>query len=188
MNNNEIFKLVESGIREGKSKSDIFRELGGTDDIARAVAATPYFAERKRYQKLNWALVAAVIYFAIIKLAFSLIGFFQSGLPIFAFPILLFVPAVAIWIAVNLSKFRGGFYIVAGLLSLAVLINGMPITSSELNQKNVAVWAIVHIPLLLGCFLAFFLKNKLCPHLGYMGAKTDPTGKYLFLSEAPLQP
>lgn len=181
MKNPETYALVESGLLEGKNKSDIFRSLGGTDDVARTVAATPYFEDRTKYAKLNWLLVGIVVYFAMMKFAITTINFIQLGLPIYVFPMFVFMPAVALWIATQLRKYRGTFYITTGLLSIAIILNGLKF--EDLQSKNLVFWGIINLPLLFGAFLAFFLKKRLCPHLGYMGAKTDSSGKYLFLSE-----
>jgi len=181
MKNTENYALVESGLLEGKRKEEIFRSLGGTDDFARTVAATPYFEDRIKYAKLNWILVAIIVYFAVMKLAITTINFIQLGLPIYVFPTILFVPVVALLIADQLRKYRGNFYMVTGFFSLAVVFNGLKI--ENLQTKDVVFFGIINLPLLFGAFLAFFLKKRLCPHLGYMGAKTDSTGKYMFLTE-----
>ena len=188
MKNKDEYSLVESGLLEGKNKVDIFRSLGGTDDFARTVAATPYFEDRKKYSKLNWMLVAIVVYFAVIKFAIITINFVQFGLPIYIFPMFLFIPAVALWIAAQLRKYRGTFYMTTGLLIIAVILNEIKIITENLQATDIIVWSVIHIPLLFGAFLAFFLKKRLCPYLGYMGAKTDAAGKYMFLTEESVQP
>lgn len=178
MKYNEIYSLVDTGLRDGKTKADIYREFGGTDDIASAIAATPYLVDRQKYAKLNWMLVAVVVYFAVIKLVVSSINWIHLNLPLYYLPLIIFAPAAAIWIAVQLSKFRGVFYLITGLLGLAVVIKG--ITPESMASL---VWSILHLPLVGGVFLAFFLKKRLCPYLGYLGAKTDSDGSYLFLNE-----
>ena len=181
MKNTETYAQVESGLLEGKNKNEIFRSLGGTDDFARTVAATPYFEDRTKYAKLNRVLVTIVVYFAVMKFVITTVNFIQFGLPIYIFPTLLVMPVVALWIAAQLRKYRGTFYITTGLFSMAVILNGLKF--EDLQTKNLVLWGFVNLPLLFGAFLAFFLKKRLCPHLGYMGAKTDSTGKYLFLTE-----
>jgi hypothetical protein len=183
MKNTETYAQVESELLEGKNKSEIFRTIGGTDDFARTVAATPYFEDRAKYAKLNWVLVAIVVYFSVIKFAITTINFIQLGLPIYIFPALLFMPAFALWIAAQLRKYRGSFYMITGIFSLAIILNGLKYTTENLQTKDIVLWSVIHLPILFGAFLAFFLKKRLCPYLGYMGAKTDSTGKYLFLIE-----
>jgi len=178
MKNNEMYSRIDAGLREGKSKADIYRDLGGTDDIATAVAATPYLVDQQKYAKLNWMLVAIVVYFAVIKLVVSSINLIQLNMPVYSLPIMIFTPASAIWIAIQLRKFRGVFYLITGLMGLAVVINGI---SPE--SMTSLLWSTLHMPLVGGVFLAFYLKKRLCPYLGYMGAKTDSAGKYLFLTE-----
>lgn len=187
MKKQDTYSLVESELLEGNKKGDIFRSLGGTDDLARTVAATPYFEDRRKYAKLNWILVAIVVYFAVVKFAITTINFVQLGLPIYIFPTLIFIPVAALWIAEQLKKFRGTFYMTTGFFIIAIILNGMKYTAENLQTKDIIVWSVIHLPLLFGAFLAFSLKKRLCPYLGYLGAKTDSAGKYLFLAEESAQ-
>jgi hypothetical protein len=37
-------------------------------------------------------------------------------------------------------------------------------------------------PVFIGVYLSFLLKKTLCPQLGFWGAKTDDSGRYLFMN------
>jgi len=183
MNIKETVNKVESRLLEGANRDDIFRELGGTDDVARVIASTPDFQLRQKYAKLNWVLVSIITYFALFKLIDSISVFLDNKLPLYFFPMLLFVPGVAIYFAIQIKIFRGGFYLIAGLLLIAVTINsGKTFDSMMINARSVGLWIAFYSPLVAGCIIAFFLKRKLCPHLGYMGAKTDSSGNYKFIN------
>jgi hypothetical protein len=184
LKNNNIRSKVESRLLEGATREDIFRELGGTDDVAREIASTPDLHLRKKYAKLNWTLVSILAYFALLKIAISLTGYLylKKALPWYFFPTLLLVPGAAIYFAVQIRKFRGGFYLIAGLLFVIVILNSCRTLSSLMaNYKAFLVWLALYSPLIAGSIIAFFLKKKLFPHLGYLGAKTDSSGSYTFI-------
>lgn len=181
----ELYRLIEAGLQEGRSRGDIYRELGATDDIAKLIAGTPDFIDRERYQKLNNILVGFIIFFGVTKLVFSFLGLVQLNAPWIIFPFILFVPAIAFWLSMQIRNFRGPFYLFVGFMGFAVLIKGIPIEQEEFQQISLGLWLIFNFPLLFGAGLAFFLRKKLFPYLGMMGAKTDSLGKYLFLSDQP---
>lgn len=180
---------MESRLLEGVTREEVFRELGGTDDIARVIASVPDFQLRQKYAKLNWALVGIISYFALLKLTDSVSVFIDSKVPFYFFPMLLFAPGIAIYFAIQVKKFRGGFYLITGFLLIAVTINSSrTFDSLMINAKSICLWLAIYFPLVVGCIIAFFLKKKFCPHLGYMGAKTDSSGKYKFIVDDRQRP
>lgn len=184
VNNSKMTSIVESRLKEGATREEILREVGGTDDAARVIASTPDFKLRQKYAKLNWTLVVIIAYFALLKLVTSVSAFVHEEVPFFFLPTVLFAPGVAIYFAVQIRKFRGGFYLISGLLSISVVLNhGRSLDSVMTGYNQVLVWLSFYGPMIVGAFIAFFLKMKLCPHLGYMGAKTDSAGKYRFLND-----
>lgn len=178
----ELYRLIDAGLREGKSRGDIYHELGATDDIAKLVASTPDLTDRKSYQNLNNILIGITICFGVMNLVSSFIGLIQLKAPWFIFPLILFAPVIAFWLAKQIRNFRGPFYLVVGFFGFAVFIKGIPTEAEEFQQISLIFWSIFYLPLLFGAGLAFFLRKKLFPFLGIMDAKTDSSGKYLFLS------
>src|ERR1039457_6150754 len=102
LNNNEIVVLVESKLLEGVTREDIFRELGGTDDVARVIASTPDFQLRQKYAKLNWILVAIVTYLGLLKFVLYLPEFINTHFSLYFLPVLLMIPSAAIYFALQI--------------------------------------------------------------------------------------
>ena len=183
----ETYCRVEAGLGKGFSREEIFRSLGGTDDVARVVAATPHLDDRENFKMLNWVLVGIIFYFAVLKLLTSVFLLVHLGIPIYLYPFAILIPACAVALALQIRKFRGVFYSVTGFSGLAVLCNGVDYFLKAGKHSLVFV-AVLYLPVLLGSILSFYLKKELCPTLGFLGAKTDAGGRYLFQHEAARQP
>lgn len=184
MKQKEIVLKAEEMLRNGSSKEQIFCELGGTDDIARTVASIPYYEKRKQHKTLNLVLVGIVFYYATVKLLVSAFNFMSVDVPIYLFPLTLFIPICAVVFGIGIYKFRGYWYLPAGLFGIVALLKNLGPEMAEFNMLLWAIWLAINLPLLVGVFISFNLKKKLCPSLGFMGAKTNDSGRYLFLEEA----
>ncbi len=184
MKHKEIVLKTEEMLRNGSNKEQIFRELGGTDDIARTIASIPYYEKRKQYKTQNLILVGIVFYYAAVKLLISAFNFMSVDLPVYLFPLTLFVPACAVAFGIGIYKFRGYWYLPAGMFGIVALLKNLGPEMAEFNILLWGVWAAINLPLLVGVFISFRLKKKLCPFLGFMGAKTNESGRYLFLEKA----
>jgi hypothetical protein len=178
MTSNETRRKIGDMIAEGKTKLEIFNSLGGSDDIARVVAATPDLETRKKYQKLNMILVGIIFYYAVMKFVFSVTTFVISGAPKYLFPLALLVPAAAIYVACCIKKFYGEFYLAVAMLGLAAFSKGIDLPTDSFEGNGGIISVAVQLPLMAGVVIAFILKKRLCPGLGFMGAKTDAAGKY----------
>jgi len=185
MNNDQITLIVELRLKEGVTREEIFREVGGTDDAARIIAATPDFESRQKNAKLNWILAGIIAYFAIFKFISSTSTYLHENVPFYFFPTVLIIPGASIYFITQILKFRGVFYMIIGLLCIGVGLNHQrSLDSVMVGPKEVIVWACVYGPMIVGALIALYLKKKLCPHLGYLGAKTDSTGRYRFLNDS----
>jgi hypothetical protein len=186
----KILSSIEAGLRNGKSKSEIYRELGGTSYVAHSIAATPHFEDRRKYATQNWILVLIIAYYAALKLGFSLYAAYSiyilsaarnPSIPFVAVALLhlpssLLFSAPPIFVAIQISRFRGLFYLIAALAGIAIIGFGI-----RLGLTGSLTWMLMEAPVLVGVLLAFYLKQRLCPYLRYFGAKTDSSGRYLFL-------
>lgn len=175
---------TEEMLRNGLTKEQIFHELGGTDDIARTIVSIPYYEKRAQHKKLNLVLVGIIFYYGLVKLLVSAFNFMSVDLPIYLFPLTLFVPVCAVAFGIGIYKFRGYWYMPAGLFGVAALFKSLGPEMAEFSMLLWVIWLAINVPVLIGVFLSFSLKKKLCPSLGFMGAKTNESGRYLFLEEA----
>jgi hypothetical protein len=184
MNNDQITSIVESRLKEGATREEIFREVGGTDDAARIIAATPDFESRQKYAKMNWILAGIIAYFAIFKFVTSTSTYLLESVPFYIFPTVLIIPIASIYFITQILKFRGVFYLIVGLFCIGVGLNhGRDLDSVVVGSHEITAWTCIYGPMVVGALIAFYLKKKLCPDLGYLGAKTDKTGKYQFLKD-----
>ena len=182
MSNGQIISIVELMLKNSATREEIFREVGGTDDAAKIIAATPDFESRQKYAKLNWALVGIIAYFATFKLITSTTAFLHENVPLYFLPTVLIIPGASVCFISQILKYRGAIYLIVGLLFIGVGLNHLrSFDSVMIGSNEVIVWVCVYGPMVAGVLIAFYLKAKLCPHLGYLGAKTDATGNYRFL-------
>lgn len=181
MKHSELLSKVEEMLKAGFTKSEIFSELGGTDDNAKILASTPTLAQREKFKTKNQILVFIIFYFAAVKFAFSCYAFLSINAPIYLLPITLFVPACAIALGIAIKKFRGYLYLPVGLLGFVVIARSIDVQVANFNFSVWAIWFAINLPVAYGVFLAFHLKKNLCPDWGFMGAKTNESGQYLFL-------
>ncbi|MEA3543932.1 MAG: hypothetical protein U9R69_01780 [Thermodesulfobacteriota bacterium] len=183
MKQKEIIPKIEELLRNGLTKEQIFGELGGTDDIARSISSTPYYEKRAEYKTLNVILASMIFYYAIVNTCISGLSFISAGHPIYLFPLIFFVPICAVIFGVGILKFRGNFYLPAGLLGISVFVKSLGPEMADFNILLWVIWSAINIPLLIAIFVSFNLKKKLCPGLGFLGAKTNKSGSYIFLKE-----
>jgi len=178
-----IRSRIAARLAEGASRAEIFRELGGTDDVAREVVSVPDPETKEKYKRANAFFATAVVYFGILKLLVSWARF-TEGVPTYFFPATLFVPAVAVFFAIQIRKFHGGFYFVVACLLAASFLNATrELETVMIDAKQIILWTIIYFPVAAGAVTGFFLKKKLFPNLGYLSAKVDQSGKYKFLSD-----
>ncbi|HEX8949234.1 MAG TPA: hypothetical protein VF790_09760 [Dissulfurispiraceae bacterium] len=185
MNRKEKIEKIEESLRAGLPKGDIFRALGATDDVARSIAATPGFGDRKEYSKLNNLLFAILIYTAAAKALSTTTNLFSSEFPMYLIlmmlPLSLFYPLIAVYLAVGVKNFRGGAYALSGGFCLYLFFSSIQAYAKIDGGSELLVSLILNIPLFIGGILGFYLKRKLCPQLGLWGAKTTESGSYSFL-------
>lgn len=183
LKNSDIRKRIKTHLAEGASRADVFRELGGTDDVAREVASVPDCEAMEKYKKANYFLAAAVLYLGILKLLASWARY-TEGAPTYSFPLVLFVPSVALFFAIQIRRYHGGFYFIGACLLAASSLNATrQLETVMIDAKAIILWVIMYLPVAAGAVLGFFLKKKLFPDLGYLGAKVDSSGKYHFLKD-----
>ncbi len=176
---------TEEMLRAGTSRGDIFRTLGATDDVATQMASVPSFEDRTRYSRLNRIYFGILVYTSIAKAVFPIVNTTLNSLPLFTIIFPLFISAYLMYGAFEVNKFHGRFYALSGFFCIYICLSSFSaymVHSHEL--ESVLLMLVVNIPILFGGILGLYLKKKLCPYLGFWGAKTDRSGHYLFLRDS----
>ena len=172
---------IERKLAQGISKKQIFVDLGGADDLATAIASAPYYGDRKRYGTLNALLVAILLYAAIIKITSTILAVHEHHLPIYVAFFGSFYPSVFAYLAFQIAHFRGWAYLPAALFCLVLFLHNLEPTFSQFKGSAFVINLLLIAPLLPGLVIGLHLRRRLCPHLGFVGARTDKTGRYNFM-------
>ena len=180
----QVLEVIEQKLNTGIGKQEIFEELSQNYSyeytVAQLVAMTPPHSLKQRYKRLNQILIALLLFAALVKVLVALP--ILSRLPAVAFPLLILVPALNVWFAMEIAKFKGYIYRPAGLLALAALFKAI-LPEDGIASYGLAGWVIYGLNCLLIlaiAVLAFYLAKRLFPNYGLLGPKRDPKGNYLF--------
>jgi uncharacterized membrane protein len=180
----ESFNRIEKLMREGMSHEQIFNALGATDGLARNIVSTPSYETRDKHKTKNYALVAILIYIAILKTIVVTINVGTLELPVVLMVFGMFIPLAAIFISTQVYRFRGWSYSIASFLCIYVIYNEIDVILSNVGSNANILYLTFLIPVIIGIPLGLKLKQLLCPYLGFWGAKKDENGQYLFLKPA----
>ena len=180
----ESAESVEVLLKAGVSRKEIFQQLGGTDDLARIIALVPSYENRKKYNRENLVLIVVLVYLALMKLVTSVATVASVGAPKYIILFALLHVFLVLYLAVHVSRFRGWAYPLSGLICLYVIMMSLNRIISEVQGVPLLVNILALLPLAAGTVLGFKLKKNLCPDVGFLGAKIDADGKYLFMNRA----
>jgi hypothetical protein len=180
----ELQSQIQHQLAEGMKKEQIFDHLEKAyydkQTLSRLVAQIPYPAMKQELKSLNRILVGILLASALLKF---LIGIVLLGsLSLLAIPLAVFIPAITLWFAKQLTDFKGPIYRIAGFLLIGSLVRDLG-SIVEKPPKGVLEASIVAFICVLTAgtsVLAFYLGRKLFPTLGIVGVKQSHNGKYLF--------
>lgn len=180
INQRGLLKLVEVSLKEGISKKDLCQEL--TDSItsshldANAIPKTiAYFPDsdlKIKYKKQNTVLVALLMITAVFKVLVAIPALFE--LQAIGILLMVFLPFLNIWLALEVMKTRAYVYRVIGVLAVAGIINSL------LSLDTSSVWFMMDLVFMgVIAFLGFVLSKKLFPNYRYSGPVKDEKGDWL---------
>jgi hypothetical protein len=173
MNKKEALKTIETNLRDGQSKKDVFNELSSqianTSDLKNYLAMIPDQESRNKYYKLNSLLMGSIALYILWKICFAFltIKYLNSkSIPslilfdwiFFILPIIIFTYGCFIW------KFRGPVY---NLLCF-VCIFDMCFYFFR-NSFSIIASLIYMFPIILVFFLAFYISRKVFPYYKWNG-------------------
>lgn len=172
----EIQRRIENQLHQGKSRQEILEDLSkeyfDPSTLARFVATTADQATKVRYKALNTILLGLLGITILGKLTLGASLMSQSGGT--AFPLVMLLPLINIWLAVEVSKYRGYIYKILGLITIASLLQTIDKYGGE------GVWLLADLGIGIAIAgLAFYLGNKMFPNYGLFGPKKDKNGDFL---------
>lgn len=173
----ELKKLAIQLIESGKTKQETFEELSSqyyeSDTIARIIGSIPSVEIKQKFNTINNILFILLIVSAILKVLTALpllIDTITGGIIV-----MLIVPLINIFFAFHVKKMRGEIYLALGFLAAAstlkTLENILELGPTALIDTSIAATI---------CILAFYIKSKAFPNLGFSGMKKGKDGKYQF--------
>lgn len=173
----EVRAFIESELEAGKTKSEIFTELSAryfdSKTLAHYVASVPDPVLRERYNTANTILFVLLIVTAIIKIVSA--GMFLGNRTPVLLVLLIFVPLINIWLAVEVKNRRGYIYWTVVTLAFMGLLHSL---------TNIAVhgaWALAEIILLISIIgLSLYVGTKMFPKLRFGLPVKDAQGSYQF--------
>jgi len=162
-------------------KREIFVRLGKTDDLATALVNAPYLSDRARFSNANWVLVALLVFLSASTAILTVANVVFLGLPLYLLILGLFNPVIFLYCAWLVEKFEGAGYLLAATFSVLFLGNNV----AKLGESTYASLLLVAVLLVAATAigLSIYLRLRLCPQAGFLGAKTDSDGQYLFLKD-----
>lgn len=176
----ELLKLIEVKLNKGGSKADVYKEILDSysvekldaDAVPRAIAYFPDADLRLKYKKQNTILYMLLFIAAVFKVVSSIPSLFN--LQAIGILLMVFLPFVNIWLAMEVMKTRAYVYRVIGVLAIAGLLNSLTLIESS------GLWVLIDA-LVLGCvsFLGFKLGKVMFPNYRYSGPAKDEDGEWL---------
>jgi len=179
----EISREVQEHLAEGQTKADIFKHLRTKFDddklSARFLALWPYPELRRKYRNLNRALIVLLVIVTVAKILFAGL-FILSEIPK-AFPMLLIVPLINIFLIYLVVKFNGLGYTATALLGFAGLCQMWGSLSDEPLMLDIIINSVLSVIILAAIVLAVMLRRRLLPNSTFfLQPKKDEAGQYIF--------
>lgn len=176
------YKALEQRIRQGESKSAIYTAYNGDKNqklVATVLAQIPTIAKRRKYRKLNLALVTCLVILAILRLAIALFLIFAQ-VPLgflLIFPGL-FIICYLIWSVYN---YMGLGYFATFTLGIAGLFNTLKELMFHPTTISIIVDGVSIVCIVVAIILAKILMQSLLPQTTlFMKPKVDERGNPLF--------
>ena len=176
----ELLKLVEVKLNKGIPKKEVYKEISGSfslekldsNSLPRTIAYFPDADLKLKYKQENTMLYMLLFVTAVFKVVGSIPALFD--LQAIGILLMVFMPFVNIWLAMEVMKTRAYVYKVIGILAIAGLLNSLTLIQSS-------GWWIILDVILLGVisFLGFKLSKVMFPNYRYSGPVKDENGEWL---------
>lgn len=172
----EMVKLITEGIENGETKNEVFDRLSSeyhdSTLIAKFIAFFPDKELKEKYKQWNQVLFILLVITSLLKVVGVLPLLLE--LPALGVLLLLVVPILNIWYAIELRKTRAYIYPSLGLLAIAAIFKSL----REVDETG--VWGVIDM-VLLGILsgLSFFIGKKMFPNFRFYGPKKDASGNWI---------
>jgi hypothetical protein len=152
----ELYVLVEKRLSEEATKEEIFQELGPNDDFAKMLANIPYPKQKERYKGLNTILLFLVLIYTLERIVLAALTVRVHDLPMLLFFVYCLTPVIAIFLAIEVKRYRVGIYHVGAMLGVMALYYSVPKSEELFSQVNWTVWFVLNAPLIGSTVIIFF--------------------------------
>lgn len=174
INYREVNLLIQEKLRNGISRSQILSQLSEIyyekKTLARLIAMNVSPQKRANYRSLNNLLLGLVFMSLVLKCLFSFAILAPNPFGYFAVVVLL----INTFMFVSVFNYNGSVYGMLVLTGIMTLIKVLPAFESMNN------WALLDVAVTIsGVALAYYLKVKMFPQLGWIMPKEGDGGKII---------
>jgi hypothetical protein len=191
MKRSELARAVRERVETGEPKRKIFDDLSqkGSPALTAALlagAAGPGL--RRRYSRLNSALVAIMLLGAALKIGAVVDA--VRGLPLAAQVLLIaLAPLINLLFLAEIARWRGYAYRIYGWLGVVSLLRSFRPDSIPTEGTGAILLFFLFLAITVsGIALSFYLAAKLFPDLGLFGARKDAAGSYRITEDPAATP
>jgi len=177
LTDNDIMRITEEGLDQGKTKQEILEELSLRHDrkeyLAQIITRIPDPALKRRYKAPNQVLVVLLIVLGMLNLGMLLLAIFSRARHLSAFDAPA-IPLLMMLFVASLHKMRSPVHRPLALISLVGILH-----ASRLMPVH-PIWSFVNIALLITIGgLLYYIGPRLFPNAGFMGPRKDENGNYV---------
>lgn len=174
---------IKSRISSGENRRNIFDDLSAKyveqDWLAGLIAGVPDPADISKMKKGTAFIVLSLCIYAGIHIISIIINLSpmiaENKKLLFILPMAFFWPAIAIWSAVQVRRYHGASYRIVALITLILILNNFRgfFEKSVDVDLSLILPGVVMLMLAVSSFIAFTIRKKYFPHIGYWGVKKE---------------
>ncbi len=179
----ELLSNIKSRINAGEDRQAIFNDLSTKyveqDWLASLIASVPKPEDVPKMKRSTIFIFVSLSTYAAIHIISVIVNIApmiaENKKLLFILPMAFFGPAIAIWCALQVRKYLGASYRIAGFITLIFTLNnlrGLFERSIEVDL-SLLIPVIVILMLAVSSFMAFRIRKSYFPHIAYLGVKKE---------------
>ncbi len=179
----ELLSTIKSRINAGEARQSIFNDLSTKyverDWLASFIAGVPNPEDFQKIKKENTFIFLSLCIYAAVHILSNIVNLSpmiaENKKLVFILPMTLFWPFITIWCAVQVRRYHGAWYRVAGIFSIIIILNNVRalLEKSEDFDFSLIIPGIVILMLAATSFVAFKIGKTYFPHFGFWGLKKE---------------
>ena len=179
----ELLSTIKSRINTGEDRQSIFNDLSAKyverDWLASFIAGMPNPEDLHKIKKANTFIFLSLCIYAVVHIASNILNLSpmiaENKKLLFVLPMTFFWPSIAIWCAVQVRRYHGSWYRVAGGFSIIIICNHARVffEKSQDFEFSLIIPGIVILMLAASSIMAFRIGKTYFPHFGFWGLKKE---------------